>query len=220
MPVLSENTDRVQFEGWTLRARAASVRPARLLVMVHGWTGTEDSMWVFARFLPENYWVIAPRAPYAAEPSGYSWRSGHADGDGHHTLEALRPSGEALLQLVDDYSRSVGVDARLFDLIGFSQGAALVSVVAMLHPERIRKLGILAGFVPRGMDDLVLQRPLQGKSVFVSHGTLDPLVPVERARASIKLLERAGAKVTYCEEEVGHKISSGCVHALTSYLKD
>jgi phospholipase/carboxylesterase len=188
--------------------------------MVHGWTGTEDSMWVFARYLPASYWVIAPRAPYAARPSGYSWQSSQREEGAHHTLEALRPSADALLQLVDDYSRSVGIDASRFDLIGFSQGAALVSVLALLHPERIRKLGILAGFVPRGVEEVVLGRPLEGKSIFVSHGTLDPLVPVERARASIELLERAGAVVAYCEEEVGHKISSGCVHALTSYLQD
>jgi len=43
---------------------------------------------------------------------------------------------------------------------------------------------------------------------------------VDRARASIGLLEKAGAQITYCEDEVGHKLSAGCLRALEDYLKD
>jgi predicted esterase len=46
------------------------------------------------------------------------------------------------------------------------------------------------------------------------------MVPVDRARASIGLLEQAGAQVTYCEDEVGHKVSAGCLRALKEFLKD
>jgi len=46
----------------------------------------------------------------------------------------------------------------------------------------------------------------------VAHGTQDQLVPIDRARTSIELLEQAGAQVTYCEDEVGHKLSANaCV---------
>ena len=107
--------------------------------------------------------------------------------------------------------------ARTF-LFGFSQGAALASLVALMHPDRVRKVGMLAGFVPRGAEGLAAGTPLSGKSIFVAHGTLDTMVPVERARASIRLLEQAGAEVIYCEEEVGHKVSAGCLRALHSYL--
>jgi len=61
---------------------------------------------------------------------------------------------------------------------------------------------------------------LAGKNIFVAHGTLDQMVPIDRARASIGLLEQAGAQVTYCEDEVGHKLSANCLRALEAYLKD
>ena len=45
------------------------------------------------------------------------------------------------------------------------------------------------------------------------------MVPVDRARASMEILERAGAEITYCEDEVGHKVSLNCVRALRSYME-
>jgi phospholipase/carboxylesterase len=93
-------------------------------------------------------------------------------------------------------------------------------VLAFLYPERIRKTGILAGFVPSGLEALAAKRPLQGKPIFVAHGTKDNMVPVDRARASIAILETAGAQVTYCEDDVGHKLSLHCLHALRKFLAD
>jgi phospholipase/carboxylesterase len=211
-------TQVIQFQGWTLRVQPAEVRPYRLLLMIHGLTGDESSMWVFARGLPGSYWVVAPRAPYPTEPGGFSWRPKPGSDLGRPALETLLPSGDALLSLVDGYAASEGLDSDQFDLIGFSQGAALASLVGLLHPGRVRKLGLLAGFVPSGAETLTEGQPMKGKSIFVAHGTLDTMVPVDRARASIRVLEQAGAQVVYCEEEVGHKVSAGCLRALHSYL--
>ncbi len=214
------DTQLIQFDGWTLRIRETTQPNPKLLVLIHGLTGDENSMWVFSRGLPAHYWILAPRAPYAADPGGYSWRPsqfGNLDGPG---LEWLRQSAEALIGLVDAYSASVEVDARIFDVMGFSQGAAMCNALAFLYPQRIRRTGILAGFVPAGLEALVSQRPLEGKSFFIAHGTKDETVTVDRARASIALLEQAGAKVTYCEDDVAHKVSLNCLRALKEFLSD
>jgi phospholipase/carboxylesterase len=104
--------------------------------------------------------------------------------------------------------------------MGFSQGAAMSNMLAFLYPSRIRKVGILAGFVPGGLEELAPQRPLQGKPFFVTHGTRDEMVPVERARSSIDILEQAGANVTYCEDDVAHKVSVNCLRALKEFFTD
>jgi len=216
------NTELIEFNNWTLRVRASQSVNPRLLVLIHGWTGDENSMWVFARGISSDYWMIAPRAPHAlrAESSGFSWRPPQPETFGRPSLEALRPAADGLIRLIDEYSASVKVDALQFDLMGFSQGAAMVNLVAMLYPHRVRKMGVLAGFVPSGLEELISQKPLAGKNIFVAHGTQDNMVPIDRARASIELLEQAGAQVTYCEDEVGHKVSSTCMRALESYLQD
>ena len=164
--------------------------------------------------------MVAPRAPHLAGQGGYSWRSAESESLSHFSLEQLHAAAEGLIRLVDEYSASAGLEAQTFDVLGFSQGAAMSSLLAFLHPERIGKVGILAGFVPGGLEELIPQRPLAGKPFFVVHGTRDEMVPIERARASIKILEQAGANVTYCEDEVGHKVSVTCLRALKKFFAE
>jgi phospholipase/carboxylesterase len=213
-------TQLATFGGWTLRLRPARAPIPRLLLLLHGWTGDENSMWIFTRGLSSSYWMIAPRAPHPAESGGYSWRPAEPGSFGRPSLEALRPAADGLIRLVDAYAASVPLDAATFDLLGFSQGAAMVNLIALLYPGRVRRMGVLAGFVPSGLEARIEEKPLAGKEVFVAHGSEDPLVPVERARASIGLLERAGARIHYCEDGVGHKVSAACLRALDAYMKD
>jgi len=215
---VQSETEIVSFQGWTLRVRPATQAAARLLLLIHGWTGDENSMWVFVHNFGPNYWIIAPRAPHLTEPTGYSWSSlRHGEHD-RPTLQDLQPAIESLISFVDAYAAENHLEVSQFDAIGFSQGAALVSAIALSHPERIGRLGVLAGFVPPGAESPAGQRPLSGKDVFVAHGTLDEMVNVDLARRSVKVLEGAGAKVTYCEDEVGHKLSAKCLRALQTFF--
>jgi phospholipase/carboxylesterase len=147
--------------------------------MIHGWTGDENSMWVFAHKLPAHVAVLAPRGPYVAPEGGYTWREIQPGIWGLPGLDDLRPSAEALIGFVDDWSHAAGVSANQMELIGFSQGAALSYTLALLHPERIQALAALSGFMPRGAEDLFGRRPLVGKSVFIAHGRQDYMIPVE-----------------------------------------
>ncbi len=215
---VQSDTQLVSFQGWTLRVRPAVQGPARLLLLVHGWTGDENSMWVFTRNLRPQYWIMAPRALYETDPAGYSWRPEPAGRHDWPTFEDLQPAVQSLLSMTDAYAAENGIDAAQFDTVGFSQGAALVAAMALLHPERIGRAGILAGFIPQGGEILARDRRLDGKPFFVAHGTQDPRVPIEHARSAARVLEQAGAQVTYCEDDVAHKLSLKCLRALEGFL--
>jgi phospholipase/carboxylesterase len=221
---IPNDAELTTFHDWTLRVRPASEGPARLLLLLHGWTGDENSMWVFVRNFSLDYWIIAPRAPYATEPSGYSWRASRAprapqpDARSWPSLEDFHASADALIALVDDYAAQHQMDARQFDVIGFSQGAALTNAIALLYPERVRRAGVLSGFLPEGSDSLMEKRPLNGKPFFVAHGTLDEMVKIEYAHQSVEMLQRAGASVTFYEDEIGHKLGANGLHALEKYF--
>jgi len=214
------NTSVIEYEGWTLRVRDWVTPPSRLMLMLHGWTGDENSMLVFANNFPQNYLVLAPRGIYISPNGGYSWRIIPDGSVGRPSLNELQDSAHALIQLIDSDPARAGVDASQFDVMGFSQGAALSNVLACLYPQRVRRVGILAGFMPEGMESLVAQRPLEGKPVFVTHGLQDNMVPISVAHASLALLEQAGAQVAYCEAEVGHKVSAECLRALQAFFQD
>jgi len=215
---IPNDAELITFHDWTLRVRPALEQPARLLLLLHGWTGDENSMWVFVRNFPLNYWTIAPRAPYATVPSGYSWRASQPGLHSRPSLEDFRPSADSLIALIDGYAAYHQMDASQFDVIGFSQGAALTNAIALLYPERIRRAGALSGFLPVGSESLIEKCPLNDKPFFVAHGTLDEMVKIEAARQSVEMLKRAGAQVTFCEDQVGHKLSANGLHALEEFF--
>ena len=202
------------FEDWTLRVRPGSGRDARVMLLLHGWTGDENSMWAFARDLPASAWLIAPRAPYLAA-SGYSWR---VKGSGWPSYDDLRPSAPLLLDLVDRWSIANAVESREVDLLGFSQGAAMGVTFAMAYPARVRRIGILAGFAPPGAEKLAPDRPLDGKQVLVAHGSQDQIVRPEYARLTVEFLKACGAEVTYCESDTGHKLGAECRDVLANFF--
>jgi phospholipase/carboxylesterase len=204
------------FEDWTLRLRPPSGGSGRVLLMLHGWTGDENSMWAFARDLPATDWLIAPRAPYLA-PSGYSWRATHQGWPG---FDDLQPSAARLLDLLDRWGIANGVATSQVDLIGFSQGAAMCVTFSLVYPSRIGRLALLAGFAPPGADHFIADRPLAGKSVFVAHGLQDERVPVEYARFTVQFLESCGASVSYCESETGHKVGAECRRELADFFRE
>jgi phospholipase/carboxylesterase len=214
---VSVDTQLLTYNDWTLRVRHAGQKPARLMLLLHGWTGDENSMWVFARDLPDDYFILAPRGRYQAEDKGYSWREVTSEDWGKPSFESMSVSIEALIQLVDEISLSMDIHSDQFDVMGFSQGGALANMLAVLRPQRVRRTAVLSGFIPNGADEKFGPHSLDGKPFFVAHGSQDPLISFERARSMVSLLERAGAQVTFCEAEVGHRVSAKCLKGLGKF---
>jgi predicted esterase len=211
------NTTLATLEDWTYRFLPPETPSRRLLLLLHGWTGDENSMWVFARNFPRSAWMLAPRAPFPAASSGYSWRE--QVGETPASLDDMRESADGLLHFLDGWGVANQVDTAQFDVVGFSQGAAMAGMLSLLHPDRVRKVAMLAGFLPRGAEEILPAFDRQ-KRVFIAHGTQDLMVSVERARHAAQLFEQAGASVEYCEADVAHKVSAECLRALAGYLRD
>lgn len=190
--------------------------PHPVMLLLHGWTGDENVMWVFTPRLDERYWIVAPRGLYAAGREGYGWQP-HRQGS-WPSSDDFRPAIEAVLGLLSK-DNFPGADLGRVNAMGFSQGAALAYSLALLHPGRLNTLAGLSGFLPEDAEALAVGKPLAGKPVFIAHGTQDDQVPVERARQAVDVLESAGALVTYCEEEVGHKLSAPCFRGMEKFFE-
>src|SRR4030066_268484 len=71
---MADIVDKVFFDHWVMRVqRPEGSGPFPVLLMLHGWTGDENSMWVFASRLLKNALLIAPRGLYSTKGTGYSW---------------------------------------------------------------------------------------------------------------------------------------------------
>jgi phospholipase/carboxylesterase len=214
---MSEKTDILEFGDWVVRRRNFEGEGAhRLLLLLHGWTGDENSMWIFTPRLPSGYLILAPRGITRTPLGGYGWES--AGGQRWTGAAEFQEAIKALFNLIHSVSRP-GLQNNQIDLIGFSQGAALAYTMLLQYPEKINKVAGLSGFLPAGLEQDILKKELSEKKVFVSHGRQDEIVPIDQARTVVGELKSAGAEVIYCEEDVGHKLSLGCFRAMDAYFE-
>jgi phospholipase/carboxylesterase len=207
----------VRIGDWQIRWRQPpGGGPFPIVLLLHGWTGDENVMWVFTSRLPRGTLLLAPRAPYPTPLGGFGWHPYKAKA--WPWVEDFRPAIQALSALISQENFPTGDVTRLH-LMGFSQGAALAYSFLLLYPERISSVTSLSGFLPDGAEHLPVDPALHAKPVFIAHGALDDLVPVDRARKAVELFEKAGARVTYCEDEVGHKLSVNCFRSLEAFQR-
>jgi phospholipase/carboxylesterase len=195
--------------------RPESPGPHPVFLLLHGWTGDENSMWIFGSRLPKNGLLIAPRGLYPTPSGGYGWNSFQHGLTPHVNDYSL--AVEALIKLLTVQNFPTADFSRL-NLIGFSQGAVVAYTFLLTHPELVRSIAGLAGFLPDGAAELATQQRFHHKPVFIAHGRRDDVVPVERSRQAVAVFEEAGAQVTYCEDDVGHKLSASCFRELEAFF--
>lgn len=194
-----------------------SMTPWPVIVMLHGLTGDENSMSIFAHRMPKGYTLIAPRGIYTSRLGGYSWQA--SESNGWPSISEFLRSVEVLFRLLVPLNFPE-LDLDRINLLGFSQGAALAYTMAIISPEKIGKVAGISGFMPEEIDEFIEHRPLVGKEIFVAHGKLDRLVPIDKAREVVEKLKHGGATVGYCEEDVGHKLSASCFRDIETFFKN
>lgn len=192
------------------RQPASGTAPYPALLMVHGWLGDENSMWAFSTALPTNAFIVSVRAPFATE-NGFGWTlPGEAD--------SFERGLAALHEFVNQFPAQYSVDPNAITLMGFSQGAAMCYALTLQHPELVHATAALAGFLPEQARPWATPNRLQGKPVFIAHGTEDPTVSVEEARKARDVLAGCGANITYHESSSAHKLSAQAMRDLKAWL--
>lgn len=213
---LLEETQVIISKGWSARIRPPT-QPwnRRLIFLLHGWTGDENIMWIFARKLPVNCYIIAPRGPLLCPDGGYAWAIPKKDK--RPDIDTYLEHCHGLLERLVGWIPEIVPDIRL-DAIGFSQGAAMA--YSMCLAAKLGKVAPLAGYIPPGLEEKLVGLDLSNLKCFIAHNSDDNLVPIEESRRAVDLLSSRGAAVQYCENKGGHKVSTACFNALDAFLSD
>lgn len=215
-----KQTKDIIINDWPFKALFPAEEPARknrLLLLLHGHLGNENVMWILTKPISEDRVMLAPRAPVQLGPDQYSW---HPIRPQWPNLEqTYRTLGNDLLSRVDQWVSQKGLNISKYDVMGFSQGAVMAFSLSFLFPEKINKVAALAGFIPQNWQSSLKTINLEGQSYFISNGTKDEIVPIQKAHQTLSWLKEKGAQVTYCEGPTGHKLSASCFNGLGDYFR-
>ncbi|HEX2045423.1 MAG TPA: hypothetical protein VHF23_07340 [Gaiellaceae bacterium] len=188
--------------------RPAAGDPDGALVLLHGRGADQHDLAPLLDLLDPARRLLGllPRGPLALPPGGAHWyvveRVGYPD------PATFFPTFDRLTEWVDETLAQAGVAADRTVLAGFSQGAVMSHALA-LGAGRPRPAAVLAmsGFVPEVEGFELELESRGGLPVSISHGTYDPVISVEFARAARARLDAAGLAVSYREDPVAHQIS-------------
>lgn len=189
--------------------------PHPTVVMLHGRSGDEDAMWIFARVIPKNWLIVAPRGIKADPGGGWAWHPRQRD-----EWPPLAMFADAVQAVVDFIRVLPGLyqaDPEQIYLMGFSQGAATAYATAMLQPGLVRGIAGLVGFVPGECALAIESAALNDLPIFMAVGREDPYIPYARTQSCAQTLRAAGAELTYREYDTGHRLNAQGVRDLKAW---
>ena len=178
----------------------ATEKSSRLMVMLHGLGDSIEGYrwWPEALGLPllNHLLVNAPDDYYG----GYSWF------DIDDQPPGVLRSRKMLFDLFDDL-RAKGFPAEQITLGGFSQGCLMTMDVGLRYQHRLAGLVGISGWVFELEKTLKELSPVaRQQRLLMTHGTGDPVIPIERVRPQIPPLKAAGLNVEWREFAKVHTI--------------
>ena len=113
-----------------------------------------------------------------------------------------------------------GVPAARIVLAGFSQGGAIALHAGLRHPARLAGIMALSTYLPLA-SSVAAEASAANRNVpiFMAHGELDSLIPIERARMSRNALQRAGYVVDWREYPMQHAVCAEEIADIAAWLR-
>ena len=193
-----------------------------LLLLLHGYGSNEEDLFSFASELPDDSYVISVRAPYDLQPYGHAWYAIHFDADENKFSDNVqaKQSVEIIASFIDEIVKQYPIDTENVTLIGFSQGAILSYATALTYPEKVSKVVALSGYFNQEiMPEVIDTNAISHLKFFVSHGSVDQVIPVDWARKAKPALENLGLEVEYQEYPIGHGVSPKNFYDFKNWLQ-
>ena len=193
-----------------------------LLLLLHGYGSNEEDLFSFATELPNDSYVISVRAPYDLQPYGHAWYAIHFDADENKFSDNVqaKQSVELIASFIDEVVKQYPIDAKNVTLVGFSQGAILSYATALTYPEKVSKVVALSGYFNQEiMPEVIDTNAISHLKFFVSHGSVDQVIPVDWARKAKPALENLGLEVEYQEYPIGHGVSPKNFYDFKNWLQ-
>jgi len=182
---------------------------APLMIMCHGYGSDENDLFSFASELHEELFIISVRAPYSMLTFGNAWYAINFDGSGKWSDDdEVIGSRDLLKKFVEEACNTYPVDKDNVTLLGFSQGTILSLAVALSYPALIKNVVALSGYINKDiLPKDINEKDFSNLEIYVSHGSVDQVIPVDWARKTSPFLNELNIRHSYSEFPVGHGVA-------------
>jgi len=179
-----------------------------LLVLLHGYGSNELDLFSFAEELPDDLLIVSLRAPYEMGYGGYAWYAINLDDQNNKfsDLVQARESMNQIAETIDNLKSQYQTNPNNTFLLGFSQGAILSFALSFNFPNKIQYVIALSGY----LNEELLPKTIEEKiatDFYISHGSVDQVIPVDWARKAKPFLDSLQLKNVYSEYPVGHGVA-------------
>ena len=209
---------------YLVRAPKTKIENPPLLIMLHGYGSNEKDLFSFADELPNDLLVISAKAPLSLGFGSYAWYTIHFDSSDASKFSDIPEAKEALSkidQFIDEIIEKYKVNTNNVFLFGFSQGTILSTAYALNYPDKVNHVIALSGYVnPELLAKGFEEQDFSNLDFFVSHGSVDQVIPVEWARKTPAFLNNLSIKNTYQEYQVGHGVAPQNFHDLNTWITE
>ncbi len=181
-----------------------------LLILLHGYGSNEQDLFSFASELPDELLIISAQAPLPMGFGSYAWYTINFEGNANNrsNLDEARESLLKIEDFVDEIIMKYKPNTDKIFLLGFSQGCILSYAYAFRNPKKIKNIIALSGYINTDLlpNDYRIDNHTN-LDFFISHGSVDQVLPVDWARKASPFLEDLNIKNKYSEYPVGHGVA-------------
>ncbi|AOW21965.1 alpha/beta hydrolase [Urechidicola croceus] len=194
-----------------------------LLILLHGYGSNEQDLFSFASELPEELLIISARAPLTLGAGAFAWYTIHFDmnnGKFSDTEEAI-DARDKIATFIDEIKETYNTNPEKTFLLGFSQGTILSYAVALNYPNKVQHVIALSGYLNLDLIPKETNEDLyKNLDFFISHGTVDQVIPVEWAQNAQPFLSKLNIKHSYQEYMVGHGVAPQNFYAFKKWIEE
>lgn len=196
------------------RWEPATGADAPTLLLLHGTGGDENDLIPLARLVSPEAAVLSVRGNVTEQGMPRFFRR---LSEGVFDLEDLRHRTSALGEFLAAAARRYGFSADHLYALGFSNGANIAASLLLSRPSALAGGVLIRAMVPFEPD---ISPDLCGRSVLLSEGRTDPLIPAAQAERLAAILETAGASVELVWQPGGHALAQGDITAASRWLSE
>lgn len=196
-----------------------SVKNPPLLILLHGYGSNEQDLFSFANELPDEFLIVSARAPYELGFGAYAWYAINFDDiNGKFSdLKQAQKSVDKIASFIDKIKVKYNTNPDKTFLLGFSQGAILSYATSLQHPNKAQHIVALSGYINKDLLPKEISKDIE-TDYYISHGTVDQVLPIDWARKAPQLLSKYGLKSDYSEYPVGHGITPQNFYSFKNWI--